>query len=223
MITELILDKLGVFYDDIAKKQHGNSPSLTYGQVVDRILNDKGSKAAHSSFPEIAEQTFNRMMRRIFPEVKLNGGTQTWFFYLLELVEHKYCGCCKTVKHFSQYHKDKNNSNGIASTCAECKSIENSGSYRRYYDSHQKSYAKNKGKIRERAAAYKIDRINRVVPWSEHDKIAEFYHNCPHGYHVDHIIPLKGKEVSGLHVLSNLQYLPAKENLIKSNKYTIAP
>lgn len=56
-------------------------------------------------------------------------------------------------------------------------------------------------------------------PWSETDLIKEFYLKCPEGFHVDHIIPLNGKNVSGLHVLSNLQYLPAKKNLQKSNKY----
>jgi len=40
-------------------------------------------------------------------------------------------------------------------------------------------------------------------------------------YHVDHIIPLQGRKVSGLHVFSNLRVIPGAENCQKSNKYPV--
>jgi hypothetical protein len=40
-------------------------------------------------------------------------------------------------------------------------------------------------------------------------------------WHVDHIIPLQGKKVSGLHVYSNLRVVPSSVNLAKGNRYEL--
>lgn len=41
-------------------------------------------------------------------------------------------------------------------------------------------------------------------------------------WHVDHIIPLQGKNVSGLHTPYNLQVIPASWNTAKGNKFEVS-
>jgi hypothetical protein len=69
-----------------------------------------------------------------------------------------------------------------------------------------------------RSANRRALKLKATPKWSNINKIKEIYKNCPKGYHVDHIIPLKGKNVSGLHVYWNLQYLKYNINMSKSNK-----
>lgn len=62
-------------------------------------------------------------------------------------------------------------------------------------------------------------RCKQATPkWVDRKALVEIYKNRPEGYHVDHIIPLNGQNVCGLHVPANLQYLPAAENIRKKNK-----
>lgn len=61
----------------------------------------------------------------------------------------------------------------------------------------------------------------RLPKWADVEAIRNFYMNRPKGYEVDHVIPLGGKLVSGLHVLENLQYLPIADNRTKQNFYEV--
>ncbi|WPJ68504.1 hypothetical protein OMDBNIEC_00018 [Salmonella phage STP-SP5] len=79
------------------------------------------------------------------------------------------------------------------------------------------------GKARSRLHSLEVHkkRSLRIPAWSEKEQIELFYANCPDGMEVDHIIPLCGKRVSGLHVLSKLQYLSIEENRSKRNKFEV--
>ena len=84
----------------------------------------------------------------------------------------------------------------------------------------KKFYSTKEGKAKMNANSNRrrASKLNAIVSWTNIEKIKEIYKNCPKGYHVDHIIPLQGENVSGLHVENNLQYLTAKQNISKGNK-----
>ncbi len=82
----------------------------------------------------------------------------------------------------------------------------------------------NPHKVNERNARRRAARINAEPPWlSDYhiDQIEALYLFCQQnsGFHVDHIVPLQGKNVCGLHVPWNLQILTAEENMRKGNRF----
>jgi len=71
-------------------------------------------------------------------------------------------------------------------------------------------------------AKWHADKMDRVPPWADIGKIKEVYKLARQlGMTVDHVIPLRGKYVSGLHVHNNLQLLPAAVNFSKGNKFEV--
>jgi len=89
----------------------------------------------------------------------------------------------------------------------------------------------NKAKCAAKSMARHALKLGRTPRWlTEDDKqsIAKLYvlarelsYRTGVEYQVDHILPLQGRHVSGLHVPSNLQVITATLNKSKGNKYAV--
>ena len=90
-----------------------------------------------------------------------------------------------------------------------------------------KNYAKhNASKFAALSAKRRAQERQATPAWADDKAIEAFYATAAglsmhtgEWYHVDHIVPLCGKTVCGLHTQANLQVLPAKENKLKSNRH----
>ncbi|MGH7974759.1 MAG: hypothetical protein ACREBR_04490 [bacterium] len=142
---------------------------------------------------------------------------------------HGKCVKCKTLctKKWQKSHKEyiiahdkfyyKNNKEKIRNKC------------KKYNDTHRKELNEYTVQYRKdhpaliRALNLKAatNRNLRIVAWTDWDNIKEFNENMPKGMTEDHIIPLQGKLVSGLHVSWNLQSLTLHDNKKKYRKINL--
>ena len=192
--TTLIIEQLQL--PKILKPAHGKLPPLTSAELISAILEHGKIRPVANSLGS-GYQTINRVIHKYFVPIfgNINGGNETWKYILLRSIGYKECFRCGCIKAHSSFGKDAYTADGRYSVCRRCRSYDNTALYNR--------------------------RKLRIPSWydSEKELIADFYDNCPDGFHVDHIIPLQGLYVSGLHTISNLQYLPAEENRKKGNHY----
>ena len=91
------------------------------------------------------------------------------------------------------------------------KNRENVARWRREYPDRAKRSRRNQVRQRRKWRT-------RTPAWADVREINDFISGKPDGYHLDHIIPMCGKDVCGLHILENLQFIPAELNIKKSNK-----
>ena len=137
------------------------------------------------------------------------------------------CKICRSACKPEDFYKDKYAEYGLSPYCKSCKNNQaykwrdkNRNKYNQYIKPFVDDWNKRNRGIRNSYTAKRRASKKQafVYPWQS-GKIKEFYKNCPEGYHVDHIIPLHGKNVSGFHCIENLQYLTIAENIKKSNYF----
>lgn len=160
----------------------------------------------------------------------------------------KICTRCKEEKPYEGFNKHIKSSDGRQSMCRPCTKEYNTKWRTENLDKHnasnRKSYNLNKEKYVSKhkewklnnaslVASYRAKRrassLNATPSWltqEHHKQIADMYWLARdleaisgQQYHVDHIVPLQGSNVCGLHVPWNLQVLPSDINIAKHNKH----
>lgn len=161
----------------------------------------------------------------------------------------KKCSLCGVEKPLFEFNKHKNRKDGHQTACricnknyvikhyynnqdqiAEQRKQKYPGVQKRRLEYGKTHYENNKAQYFARSAIRRSTKLQRTPPWLSEEcalEIKTLYTRAQlikqftgEIWHVDHIVPLKGKKVSGLHVPWNLQLLPAEENLSKANKFT---
>ncbi|MCK5134136.1 MAG: HNH endonuclease [Candidatus Sabulitectum sp.] len=95
---------------------------------------------------------------------------------------------------------------------------------------------RNPDKNAAKSQKYRCAKLNAIPSWANDKEILNFYqkaawlNNATRGFsglgyfqkwHVDHVVPLQGKLVCGLHTQDNLQVITAKANLSKHNEFNV--
>lgn len=159
----------------------------------------------------------------------------------------KTCTCCKESKQESEYYKDERNKSGLQARCKPCMKqatalwkSKNTGRIQQYTEEYRAKTKEHRAlvkkayyeKNKEKALAYVRNREllkrNQKIIIDDFDTfvLEEAYHLSALRYditglkwHVDHIVPLQGKQVCGLHKAINFQVIPAELNRKKYNKF----
>ena len=161
----------------------------------------------------------------------------------------KQCSECKIYKTVTEFARSSSSIDGLQPVCKICHNFAmqeyrksnrdkvNDLSRIRYASNaeSQKAHVKkweseNLEKVRAKSARRRAAKLHRTPPWLtelHHQQIQIFYDAAADltkefgiPVEVDHVVPLQGKNVSGLHVPWNLQVITKRENLIKGNRIT---
>lgn len=195
---------------DICAKHGYTSVKSTKGITLEMLIDGYLSGNVNLFVREktgCAKQTVTNYIQKVFTDKPANSAsTISWIL----LKDGLYvCSSCGEVLPVTEFYTNSSKYYGYSDFCKECSKAARISSY-------NKDPAKelHKNAIRKRRISE-----HQTPSWANIEKIEEIYRNRPIGYHVDHIIPLNGDKVCGLHVENNLQYLISGDNLSKSNKF----
>lgn len=193
---------------------------ITYYSIYKELILSENMKVVSSNLGLSVDIIEKITSRTLYPLHLDKPKNIKWSSWLLALINYKRCNICNRILNRPLcYSKDSHNWDTYNYACKECKAVDRAVFTYNNPEYNNKSYLKSKSAYIARSIQYKTKRKLATPPWANLDKIKEIYDTCPEGYHVDHIIPLQGNTVSGLHVENNLRHLPALENIQKSNKY----
>jgi hypothetical protein len=155
----------------------------------------------------------------------------------------KQCKDCKQYLDTSDFYANVRAKDKLECRCKQCHAADSKARYEANKDkilarnkqyrennrsSIKESKLKNKHKYLAWARLRQLNKLNATPKWlSADDKwlVQEIYHLAKIRteltgikWNVDHIIPIKGKDVCGLHIPDNLQVITELENKSKSNK-----
>jgi 5-methylcytosine-specific restriction endonuclease McrA len=155
--------------------------------------------------------------KQLFGDFYKDKPTAVWLNrWLLQLYgDYKYCKKCAKIHSKDEFMNSSKLWDNLRSECKaqeKVYEINRDRSKKRLYDA-------------KRRAAY----LYREPIWLTLEQKLEiecFYYKAMRyeeetgiKHHVDHIVPLQGNNVCGLHVPWNLQVIPASDNLSKGNRY----
>ena len=135
------------------------------------------------------------------------------------------------------YKKDYYEKNAVRVKAYRAKNAEAIAATKKMYISknavaisaYGKEYKKaNRGVCNASEAKRRAAKLERTPVWSDSKEISLIYQQSAslqklfgRAMNVDHVVPLQGDLVSGLHAPHNLQIMFAPDNLYKSNKFDI--
>lgn len=158
--------------------------------------------------------------------------------------ETKVCTGCKCELQLSSFYKFKGGRLGVTAECKSCfckrqrafeakpEVLKKKRAARRakrnsdaeYMARHKEHGARwqreNRALACAKTARYRAAKSKAVPPWYDHQKVNAIYKKAAeYGFAVDHVVPLQGEIVCGLHTWENLQLVAPSLNSKKCNRF----